>query len=99
MATVVKVAEEPVEGKASLEWIEKGEEVDFQRTMLTIVFPATISQIRTPEEASIAALAEEFGSYQYVNFDDDGAKGSASLSIAHLSVLLFASPLLVLRLR
>ncbi len=64
---------------------------------------ATLSEVssrpRHPEEASIAAISEEFGAYKYVEFDGDGDSGggggsssgysaNVALSLTALSVFL-----------
>lgn len=81
MATVVKVAEEHVEGKPDDRWIEK----------------ASLREVYTPvhsDEAAIAALSEEFGAYKFIDFQGSAAKPTVSaffLVVAALAARLLAN--------
>ncbi|TRY68973.1 hypothetical protein TCAL_08637 [Tigriopus californicus] len=72
MATIVKVAEEPVEGKPADLWLEK----------------ATLQEVLHPDDAAIAALSEEFGAYKYIDFQSSSSSLSASVGLVFLIGLL-----------
>jgi hypothetical protein len=73
MSTIVKVAEEHVEGKPTV-WVEK----------------ATLREIYHPDEASLAALSEEFGTYKYIDFQasENSASKAAFSALLGITLLL-----------
>ncbi len=93
MSTLVKVAEEPVEGKPSV-WVEKGKEKKRKKIIMKLIFSslATLREIYHPDEAALAALSEEFGAYKYIDFqgseEGGSSNGSSSRGLASATLLL-----------
>ena len=51
---------------------------DIYSLFLLLLFLATLAEIYSGDEASIAALSEEFGAYKYIDFQDDNSAATTT---------------------
>ena len=64
-------------------------------TLLSL-FPATLREISHADEAAIAALSDEFGSYKYIDFEGTGRAANSGNTISLASAVLVISAIVSL---